>query len=100
MRTDAKRHEHETDHRAVAVGAALTLAVSLILLAAGQSAAQELPGVFVIGGLALLGCWGAMAVVERPEKRAVIRGLALGLVLGLLALLVVLGAQTVALPID
>lgn len=84
----------EVERRSVLTTSVVTIALSLFGLWQGRHMSSGLQRDFTLGGLALVVCWGLLAVVAEPRRRAVVRGVAGGVVLGLLALTAMMGTLT------
>ncbi|RNL59937.1 hypothetical protein EFK50_21350 [Nocardioides marmoriginsengisoli] len=76
--------EKPTDRRAVAAAGVLVLVVGIVVLATVEETMHGLQRMFLVGGIALAGCWAMLAAVTTEAGRATVRGLTLGVVLGLL----------------
>lgn len=82
------------ERRAGLLAAAATVAVGLDRLLPGPDLTRELQTNFALSGFVLLLCWGLLTVVAEPRRRAAVRGVATGVVVGLGVLLALIVAQT------
>lgn len=82
----------------------LTAALGLVRLFPDSDKRSSLQTDFTIGGLAMVICWGLLAVVAQPQRRAMVRGVAGGVVLGLIVVLasvaLLTGVWIALLPFD
>jgi hypothetical protein len=84
----------EVERRFVLGAAAITVATALIRLLPDPDKGGNLQSDFTLGGLAMVVCWGLLAVVAEPRRRAMVRGVAGGVVLGLVMLIAVVAVLT------
>ena len=75
----------EVDRRSVVLAALVTIGICLTNWWPDQGM-SKLQTEFTLGGLAMVVCWGLLAVVANPGRRAKVRGVAGGVVLGLMSM--------------
>ena len=76
--------EKTTDRRAAVAVGLVELVVGIVVLATAEQTMHGLQRMFLVGGIALVGCWAMLALVTTEEGRSRARGLTLGVLLGLL----------------
>lgn len=76
--------ENPASRTAAGLAAALVLGVGIAVLLTVEEPIQGLQRMFLVCGIALVGCWTMLAMVTTDTGRATVRGLTMGVVLGLL----------------
>jgi hypothetical protein len=72
------------DVRVVVTSGVVTAVVGFAVLLGVNETMHALQRVFVLGAVALLGCWAMLAAVKTDEGRTTVRSMTIGVVLGLL----------------
>jgi hypothetical protein len=83
---NASAPQQEVERRFVLASAVVTSMLCVFSAWQGRHMTSNLQTDFTLGGLAMVVCWGLLAVVAEPKRRAVVRGVAGGVVLALLML--------------
>jgi hypothetical protein len=83
----------EVDRRSVVLATLITVGICLANWWPDEGM-SKLQTEFTFGGLAMVVCWALLAVVAEPGRRAKVRGVAGGVVLGLMSMTVLAVAVT------